>query len=103
MKTRRPVVRITQPGATAATAVSAGAPGASAATAAPAASSHEGIAATYSDTVLEGIIADASRRNLRDYSDHETRWWAARSSACRAERRARKAAGTWSLGKGGRP
>lgn len=57
-------------------------------TAAP--GSHAGIAATYSDDLLESIIADLGKRNLSNLRDHETRFLAERSKACRAERRARK-------------
>ena len=58
---------------------------------------HDVMLAGVSDLLLAGVIADAEKRNLRDYGDHETRWWAERSSAARALRRERKAAGTWSL------
>ena len=54
--------------------------------------SHAGISATYSDELLESIIADLGQRNLRDLRDGETRWLAERMKACRAERRARKEA-----------
>lgn len=53
--------------------------------------SHEWTVAQFSDRALEGTIAELSKRNLRDQSDHETRWCAARLSAARAERRQRKA------------
>lgn len=48
------------------------------------------VVADYSDDLLDAIIADLGNRNLRDYSNHETRWLAERASACRAERRRRK-------------
>jgi hypothetical protein len=52
-----------------------------------------------SDRAIAGIIADAERRNLRDQRDHETRWMSERSSAARAVRRLRQAAGEWTLPK----
>ena len=52
--------------------------------------SHQAIVKTYSDQLIEDIIADLGRFNLRDLRDHETRWKAERLSACRAERRRRK-------------
>ena len=78
----------------AATAATSGAP-----TARPgaAACKHALMLEGVSDVVIAGVIEDAEKRNLRDYSDHETRWWAARSSAARLIRRQRKAAGTWTL------
>lgn len=54
---------------------------------------HAATVATYSDALLDALLADCGRRNLRDYRDHETRWLAARSSAARAERKRRKTAG----------
>ena len=62
-----------------------------------AASSHEVMLAGVSDQVIAGIIADAEKKNLRNYVDHETRWWAERSAAARAIRRERKASGVWTL------
>lgn len=50
-----------------------------------------------SDGAIAGIIGDAERRNLRDQRDHETRWMSERSSAARAVRRMRQAAGTWTI------
>jgi hypothetical protein len=45
-----------------------------------------------SDTAIAGIIMASERQgNLRDYSDHEKRWWAQRSSVAREIRRERKA------------
>ncbi len=52
--------------------------------------SHQAIVRTYSDDLIEDIIADLGRFNLRDLRDHETRWKAERLSAARAERRRRK-------------
>lgn len=52
--------------------------------------SHQAIVKTYSDDLIEDLIADLSRFNLRDLRDHETRWKAERLSAARAERRRRK-------------
>lgn len=52
--------------------------------------SHQAIVASYSDELIEAVIADISRYNLRDLRDHETRWKAERLSAARAERRRRK-------------
>lgn len=57
--------------------------------------SHEAVVRGYSDELVQGIIDDLGKRNLRDLRDHATRWQAERSSAARAERRRRKAAGTW--------
>lgn len=51
-----------------------------------------------SDGAIDGIIQAAERQgNLRDYRDHEKRWWAQRSSVAREIRRERRAAGSWSL------
>lgn len=58
---------------------------------APRPNEHARAVRGYTDDMLDAVIADLSRRNLRDYGNHETRWLAERSSACRAERRARKA------------
>jgi hypothetical protein len=51
---------------------------------------HEITARSYPDDLIDQIIDDLARRNLRNYQDHETRWLADRSSALRAERRRRK-------------
>lgn len=59
-------------------------------TAPPKRGSHEAIVATYSDDLLEVVIADLGRRNLRDYRDHETRFCAERLSASRTERKLRR-------------
>lgn len=59
--------------------------------------SHEAIVAAYPDALIEAVIADLGRRNLRDQRDHEVRWAAERCSAARHERAARKARGTWTL------
>lgn len=56
---------------------------------------HAGIVAAYNDTLLERLIADLGKRNLRNQQDHETRFLAERSSAARHERRTRKANGTY--------
>lgn len=56
--------------------------------------SHDAIVRTFPDWLLEAVIGDLGRRNLRDYRNHETRWLGERASAARAERRRRK---------GGRP
>lgn len=61
--------------------------------------SHEAIVASYSDAMLESVIEDLGKRNLRDQKDHEVRWAAARLSACRHERARRKQAGTWTIDK----
>jgi len=53
--------------------------------------SHEGIAASYSDSLLEAVIHDLGKRNLSNLRDHATRFLAERCKACRAERRNRKA------------
>lgn len=53
---------------------------------------HDKAVAQYSGELLEDIIADLSKRNLRDFKDHEVRWSAQRLKACRAERRRRKEA-----------
>jgi len=50
-----------------------------------------------SDCTILGIITDAEKRNLRNQADHETRWWAERSSAAREIRRVRKSSGQWNL------
>lgn len=55
----------------------------------PARGSHEAIVRTYSDDLLEDIITDLGRRNLRDFRDHATRWMGERLKAARAERRTR--------------
>ena len=52
--------------------------------------SHAAIVRTYSPGLLDAVIDDLSRRNLRDYSNHATRWTAERLSEARAERRRRK-------------
>jgi hypothetical protein len=52
--------------------------------------SHQAIVRAYPDDLIEDIIADLGRYNLRDLRDHETRWKAERLSAARAERRRRK-------------
>ena len=52
---------------------------------------HANAVRDYSDATIEAAIADLGRRNLRDQSNHEVRWMAERSTALRAERRARKA------------
>jgi len=67
------------------------------AAACPPLSEHEKMLDGVSDGMIAGIIADAEKRNLRDQRDHELRWWSQRSSAARAIRRERKAAGTWTL------
>lgn len=54
-------------------------------------STHDRAIASYTDDMLDAVIADLGRQNLRDYGNHETRWLAERSSACRALRRERKA------------
>lgn len=51
--------------------------------------------ATYSDTALEGAYRDLRKRNLRNYEDPDIRDQANRLKALAAERRARKAAGTY--------
>ena len=51
---------------------------------------HPQIVANYPDSLLEDIISDLSKRNLRDYRDFEVRWSADRLSACRKERKRRK-------------
>jgi hypothetical protein len=44
-----------------------------------------------SDEAIAGIIAASERQgSLRDYRDHEKRWWAERSSVARAIRRERR-------------
>lgn len=57
--------------------------------------SHEHMVSLDNDYVLEAVINDLGKRNLSDYRDHETRWCADRLRAARAERRKRKAAGTY--------
>lgn len=69
------------------------------AVACPPATVHRKMLDGVSDGMIEGIIRDAERRNLRDQRDHETRWWSERSSEARAIRRERKAAGTWTIQK----
>lgn len=56
---------------------------------APRPGSHEGQVREYPDWLLEAIIADLGKRNLRDMRDHEVRWCAERCKAARAERRRR--------------
>jgi hypothetical protein len=51
---------------------------------------HDRAVSTYPDWLLDAVIDDLGRQNLRDYGNHETRWKAERSSAARAERRRRK-------------
>jgi hypothetical protein len=53
---------------------------------------HAKMAAGLSEVALEGIYADLSKQNLRDYSNNEVRWKAGRLKAIAAERRRRKPA-----------
>lgn len=57
--------------------------------------SHTVTAKSYPDTLLEAVIRDLEKRNLRNLRDHATRWMAERSKALRAERRDRKTANRW--------
>jgi hypothetical protein len=59
---------------------------------------HRRAVAGYSDATLGALIDDLGRRNLSNLRDHETRFLAERSKAARAERRDRKARGTWTGG-----
>jgi hypothetical protein len=56
----------------------------------PAPGTHAAIVRTYSDDLLEDLIADLGKRNLSNQRDHDTRFLADRCSAARAERRRRK-------------
>lgn len=56
----------------------------------PPAGSHEGIVGTYSDEMLDLLIADIGSRNLSNYRDHEVRFLGERAKAARAERRRRR-------------
>ena len=51
---------------------------------------HCQILESYSDELLEAIIADLGKQNLSNYRDHETRWKAERLTAARQERKNRK-------------
>jgi hypothetical protein len=53
---------------------------------------HELAARRAPDWMIEAVIGDLGKRNLRNLRDHETRWCADRSKAFRAERRRRKQA-----------
>lgn len=48
---------------------------------------HAKAIAGYSAAALEGVYQDLRRQNLRDYSDSETRWKAARMKAVAAARK----------------
>lgn len=74
-------------------------PGAVACPPRPPATVHDKMLDGMSDTAIAGIIADSEKHNLRDQRNHETRWWSQRSSAARAIRRERQAAGTWTIAK----
>lgn len=92
MKPCRPVSRVTDYRPTGAGSFpTTGAPPARpGAAACPDQGTHEAVVVTYSDALLEAVIQDLGRRNLRDQSDHEIRWSAQRLSAARAERRRRR-------------
>jgi len=50
---------------------------------------HQLAASGYPDHLLHSVYEDLRKQNLRDYSDHETRWKAERLSAIAAERKRR--------------
>ena len=50
---------------------------------------HQVTVAGYCGALLEEVIADLSRFNLRNYRDHETRWKAERLSAAKKELKSR--------------
>lgn len=51
---------------------------------------HIRAVSSYPDWLLDAVIDDLGKRNLRNYQDNETRWLAGRASAARAERRRRR-------------